>query len=196
MVAEKEDYALPVKVLPYILSHDVPVFIYAGDHDYLLHHTSLEKSLDRMIWNGARGFFRDPSVQPMTPWYGNGSDVLGHVAHARGLTYVRVERAGHLVGMDQPMTMMALVRMVVESGGRGREVTVDAGWAERNWERWREGRRKRQEAGEGEAVVTATTSILTDGEGDKSGGGEEEVQREIAVRVAEVGEGLRKRDMR
>ncbi|KAJ3211252.1 Cell death protease [Dinochytrium kinnereticum] len=156
MVVEKEEYMGPIKILPAILAKGIPVIMFNGERDFLHHYVGLERALDRMVWNGARGLLSSPKTTPLTPWLQN-TTLLGHIASSRGLTYIRIARAGHLVGMDQPASLFAVAAALVEGkSGYTVDVKVDRGWAARNAGRLEKGRLRGalgdEEEGEGGVV--------------------------------------------
>lgn len=92
-----------VTLLPSLIESGVPVLVFAGDKDLLCNHIGLERMASQLTWRGARGF--DTQAQEYT--------VAG--AHAgtwrasRGLSYVRVADASHMVGFDKPVVMHDLM---------------------------------------------------------------------------------------
>ncbi|KAJ3376211.1 Cell death protease [Allomyces arbusculus] len=97
--------ASAVTLLPALLKH-VRVYLYSGDQDYICNHLGTERMVDRLEWNGHVGWpaagldVRKVAVQ---------GRVFGQRQQADNLTYVRVFNASHMVPINEPAGMLALV---------------------------------------------------------------------------------------
>ncbi|KAJ3113706.1 hypothetical protein HDU96_003035 [Phlyctochytrium bullatum] len=156
MMNEREQYDRPIKVLPKIMGKGVPVIVYAGELDFLHHYVGIERAIARMKWNGAQGLTSHPSITPFVPWTVGSMEsptLLGYVAKARGLTYLRISKAGHVVGSDQPLSLFAVLSATLAeaktvatyNGWEDSRARFDVSWFTKNWERWRKGIRKGEE---------------------------------------------------
>ncbi|KAJ3063249.1 Cell death protease [Podochytrium sp. JEL0797] len=108
--------------LPALVASGVKVLIFNGDLDLIVNFVGVEQAIGNLTWGGAKGF-QNPSI----PWTINGT-TAGLYSSERGLTYVRVQGAGHMVAADQPVSGLALlqellsdrmVANVVANGGVG-----------------------------------------------------------------------------
>ncbi|ORZ32409.1 Alpha/Beta hydrolase protein [Catenaria anguillulae PL171] len=93
-------------LLPQLAARNVPVLIYNGDADIICNHAGNELMLSQLVWRGAVGFGRPLKRYVPKGWW---SSVGGHVS-ARGIGYVRVNEAGHMVPFNKPWESLAMVR--------------------------------------------------------------------------------------
>ncbi|KAJ1535905.1 Cell death protease, partial [Cladochytrium tenue] len=102
-----------VQVIPRLIAAGVPVLLYDGDLDFILHYVGYERAIGNMTWGNATGLSTPVPAEPN--WTPDGSSsALGRIVMAdRGLTYVRVSGAGHLVPQDAPATGLALAKLLV-----------------------------------------------------------------------------------
>ncbi|ODV90477.1 hypothetical protein CANCADRAFT_15892, partial [Tortispora caseinolytica NRRL Y-17796] len=89
-----------VDLLPDLLQ-SVPILFFNGDKDLICNHYGNERLIANLEWNGDVGF-RESAKKEM--WSFNGSDV-GEYTFDRGLTYLRVYNASHMVPVDYPEQM-------------------------------------------------------------------------------------------
>ncbi|KAJ3195834.1 hypothetical protein HK101_010928 [Irineochytrium annulatum] len=92
-------------VIPKLIDAGLAVYLINGDLDYILHYVGLERTIGNMTWAGSEGF---PSDAPLRPWSVDGTQ-LGLRTYARGLTYFRVFKAGHMVPLDQPAAALSIL---------------------------------------------------------------------------------------
>ncbi|KAK5654879.1 hypothetical protein OQA88_6916 [Cercophora sp. LCS_1] len=90
--------------LPHVIDATKNVIISHGDRDYILFSNSTLLGIQNMTWGGAQGFQNKPTEPffvPSDSFYDPtalaGSGVMGTVISERGLTYVGVTGAGHMV---------------------------------------------------------------------------------------------------
>lgn len=97
---EPEEQA-SVTLLPELLDRGVEVLINAGDQDLICNHVGLERMLDSLTWKGQTGFSQPAATGGQT-WYVN-EQPTGKWLSERGLTYVKVYNASHMVPFDLPV---------------------------------------------------------------------------------------------
>ncbi|KNE57924.1 hypothetical protein AMAG_04764 [Allomyces macrogynus ATCC 38327] len=97
--------ASAVTLLPALLKH-VRVYLYSGDQDYICNHLGTERMVDRLEWNGHVGW---PVAGLETRKVAVQGRVFGQRQQADNLTYVRVFNASHMVPINEPAGMLALV---------------------------------------------------------------------------------------
>ncbi|KAJ3405891.1 Cell death protease [Chytriomyces hyalinus] len=86
----------PITFLPMLIERGIKVIIYNGDSDLLVNYVAQEQAFGNMTWNGSKGFQNDP-----TQWTVN-SLPAGLKWVERGLSYIRVFGAGHMVVANDP----------------------------------------------------------------------------------------------
>lgn len=90
-----------VDLMPDILK-DVPVLIFSGAEDLICNHIGTEDMIDKLEWNGGKGFEVTPgNWAPRRNWTFEGEDA-GFWQTARNLTYVVFNEASHMVPFDYP----------------------------------------------------------------------------------------------
>ncbi|KAJ1568947.1 Cell death protease, partial [Cladochytrium tenue] len=105
-------------VLPDLLDSGLPVLIYEGDLDYVLNYVGLERAIGILTWGNATGFTTGvPATENWTP-DGETTPAGRIVADDRGLTYIRVSGAGHMVPVDRPAAALGLLRELVKLSGQ------------------------------------------------------------------------------
>ncbi|KAG6379586.1 hypothetical protein JVT61DRAFT_10091 [Boletus reticuloceps] len=100
-------------------AHDVSIVIYSGNDDSVPHFGSQSGSLANFLlqlanmriyinttFGGIQGFTRKPE----TPWYNDAGEFAGIVHQERGWKCVLVANAGHLLGNNNPISALTLVR--------------------------------------------------------------------------------------
>ncbi|KNE59101.1 hypothetical protein AMAG_03444 [Allomyces macrogynus ATCC 38327] len=97
--------ASAVTLLPALLKH-VRVYLYSGDQDYICNHLGTEMMVDRLEWNGHVGW---PAAGMDARKVAVQGRVFGQRQQADNLTYVRVFNASHMVPINEPAGMLALV---------------------------------------------------------------------------------------
>ncbi|EJD07280.1 alpha/beta-hydrolase [Fomitiporia mediterranea MF3/22] len=83
---------------------NVPVVIYNGNDDSVVHHFTNEIVIQNTTFGGIQGFTK----RPQTPFTDADGNVLGLVHQERGLTYVIVEHSGHEVPEFNPKAALVL----------------------------------------------------------------------------------------
>lgn len=90
-----------VNFLPKLLE-EVPVLLFSGDKDLICNHVGTEAMIDRMSWNGGKGFEISPGVvAPRRDWTFE-NQAAGTYQEARNLTYVVFYNSSHMVPFDYP----------------------------------------------------------------------------------------------
>ncbi|EFR03546.1 carboxypeptidase Y [Nannizzia gypsea CBS 118893] len=85
-------------LMPGILDK-IPVLIYAGDADYICNWLGCMAWTDALMWKGHLGFKHQKLEKVNHSVTGK---AFGEVKHHKGLAFLRVYGAGHLVPYDQP----------------------------------------------------------------------------------------------
>jgi carboxypeptidase D len=97
-------------VIPGVIDRTQNVIIGHGLQDYVCIADGTLLAIQNMTWGGKLGFQSRPSTPLVLPSYPNrdfatmagGSGTLGVVHSERGLTYLEVATAGHMMGADEP----------------------------------------------------------------------------------------------
>ncbi|KAG9311821.1 alpha beta-hydrolase [Chiua virens] len=114
-------------------AHGVSIIIYSGNDDSLVPHFGsqglfpLFSSMLRLrtycayntTFGGIQGFTRKPA----TPWYNDAGKFGGIVHQERGWKYVLVDQAGHLLGYNNPISALTLVREFIFGSNQAGLVT-------------------------------------------------------------------------
>ncbi|CAO3637026.1 unnamed protein product [Cunninghamella blakesleeana] len=80
-----------------LLNNDIPVFMYAGDADYICSWYGIQAVLDQIEFKNQQEYRNDQ----LKPWHANGKEA-GQIQQGGGLTFLRIYDAGHFVPTDQP----------------------------------------------------------------------------------------------
>ncbi|KAI8321753.1 alpha/beta-hydrolase, partial [Martensiomyces pterosporus] len=100
----RDDNSPPAStLLENILDH-IPVLFFVGDADFLCNYIGIEWMIGNMTWAGTKGL---SDAAKGVDWKINGGAV-GRVESDRGLTYVRIFNASHMVGVDKPRELLDL----------------------------------------------------------------------------------------
>ncbi|KDE04968.1 hypothetical protein, variant [Microbotryum lychnidis-dioicae p1A1 Lamole] len=86
-----------VQLLPKLLD-EIPVLLFAGDQDLICNHLGIERLIEGLTWKGETGF----GTEKAKDWSVNGKPA-GQWTTARGLTYVKITDASHMVPYDRPL---------------------------------------------------------------------------------------------
>lgn len=90
-----------VTFLPELIEQ-VPVLLFSGDKDLICNHVGTEAMIERLQWNGGKGFEASPGVQnAKQDWMFEG-EPAGTWQEARNLTYVVFYNSSHMVPFDYP----------------------------------------------------------------------------------------------
>ncbi|CAG8799748.1 20242_t:CDS:2, partial [Gigaspora rosea] len=97
------DFMKPFHILlPPLLENGIHILIYAGDADFICNWIGNDAWTKELEWSGKQGFndvkTRRWKVQ------GDKSTYAGEVRSHKGLTFLRVFEAGHMVPYDKPRT--------------------------------------------------------------------------------------------
>ncbi|KAK6333649.1 hypothetical protein TWF730_003833 [Orbilia blumenaviensis] len=91
---------VPAGVLGRVVDRSERTIVAHGLLDFILIADGTLISLNNMVWGGQRGFSKKPSNKFVVPYDGQGE--LGIWHEERGLTYIEVRLAGHMVPQYQP----------------------------------------------------------------------------------------------
>ncbi|OLL24100.1 Carboxypeptidase Y A [Neolecta irregularis DAH-3] len=92
-----DEYKPTPPYISYLLDHGVNVLIYAGTYDWICNYIGNERWTLNFEWSGKYGF----RAQRLREWTVDGN-VAGLTRKYKGLTYVEVSGAGHMVPYDKP----------------------------------------------------------------------------------------------
>ena len=83
--------------LPPMLDAGIEVMIYAGVEDLICNWLGNYRWVNSLPWVGAEAW----ATSELKPWFVDGSQA-GEVRQVKGLTFVKVAGAGHMVPMVSP----------------------------------------------------------------------------------------------
>eukprot|EP00238_Polyblepharides_amylifera_P015592 CAMPEP_0196573886 /NCGR_PEP_ID=MMETSP1081-20130531/3705_1 /TAXON_ID=36882 /ORGANISM="Pyramimonas amylifera, Strain CCMP720" /LENGTH=454 /DNA_ID=CAMNT_0041891733 /DNA_START=28 /DNA_END=1392 /DNA_ORIENTATION=- len=108
-----QDWMLDVElVVPSILRAGVRVLIYAGDQDFVCNWLGNQRWTRQMMWPGHAAF----NSAPVRPWTAAGGlEPAGEFQTAKGLTFIKVFRSGHMVPRDQPEAAFDMIRRFIQN---------------------------------------------------------------------------------
>jgi len=86
------------------------ILSFVGNLDVVTNHIGVNKVMDNLNWNGAKGF----RVRKRVIWNNKFREVLGYIKSHKNLTSVIIRKASHGCGVDQPEAVWKLVRAFVE----------------------------------------------------------------------------------
>lgn len=89
--------------------YNLPVLVYAGDHDYICNWLGNYFWTNALDWSGKSGF----NSAPYTFWKPNGKAV-GEIKNYKHFTFLRVYDAGHMVPHDQPEVSLAMLNKWIQ----------------------------------------------------------------------------------
>ncbi|KAJ2968602.1 hypothetical protein NQ176_g9098 [Zarea fungicola] len=93
------DWMLPIfKVVPGLLEQ-IPVLIYAGDADFICNWLGNRAWTDKLEWAGQKAY-AEAKIKNLT--IAGSSKPYGKVKSAKGLTFMQIFEAGHMVPFDKP----------------------------------------------------------------------------------------------
>jgi len=90
-----------VSNISYILTNDInpiPILLYNGQDDLIVNYPGSFGWITEMEWDGNLGFRN----APRNPWYAPNGTLYGWYRQYDNLTFVTVNKAGHMVPADQP----------------------------------------------------------------------------------------------
>ncbi len=88
-----------------VLDQGRRVVVYSGKEDYICNYLGGSEWTNVTQWKNQDEFEKASLV----PWQDGEGEVFGQVKSGGGLSFVQVERAGHMVPMDQPIAVSSLV---------------------------------------------------------------------------------------
>ena len=91
-----------------ILDHDVGVFVYSGDKDYICNWKGGEAWTNRVFWSKQDEF----RTARYNRWVVNG-EIAGEYKRSGKLTFMKVFDAGHMVPMDQPVRALEMFKSFI-----------------------------------------------------------------------------------
>ena len=92
------------KALPAVLEAGVTVLVYVGVDDFICNVAGQDAWIKTLKYAGHDEF----NEMQMQPWRIDGK-IVGEAKSSKGLTYVKVHDAGHMVPMDQPAVALAML---------------------------------------------------------------------------------------
>jgi len=87
-----------------ILEAGVPMLIYHGANDFIVNWIGGQDWTNALVWSGTAGFARSANTT-----YTVDGEAVGSYKSYGGLTFMKLENAGHLVPMDVPKTALDMV---------------------------------------------------------------------------------------
>ena len=110
-VDEMKDYSGFVADL---LNAGIPALIYAGDVDFICNYLGNKAWTTELEWNHGDEF----KAALDRPWKINHDDAkpVGLARSAKGLTFMQVFDAGHMVPTDQPVVALHLIQNFIKGG--------------------------------------------------------------------------------
>jgi carboxypeptidase C (cathepsin A) len=99
------------EVLPKLID-EIAVLLYNGDKDIICNYVGMENSLDNMVWRKSKGFGNAKTVEFRR---GAGNETLvGEYRQARGLSYMKIFDAGHMVPFNQPEGSLLMIQQFLK----------------------------------------------------------------------------------
>jgi len=95
--------------IPIILAENISVLIYSGTNDWICNYEGGQRWLTAMTWPGQDAYNKAPEID----WTVKGQ-VAGKSKSAKGLTFLEVYNAGHMVPMNQPANALEMVRLFID----------------------------------------------------------------------------------
>ncbi|KAJ4351021.1 Cell death protease [Ascochyta clinopodiicola] len=90
-----------IRFLPELLA-EVPITLFSGDKDMICNHVGTEAMINKMSWNGGKGFELTPGVLSSKRDWAFEGEPAGTYQEARNLTYVVFYNSSHMVPFDYP----------------------------------------------------------------------------------------------
>ncbi|XP_064395580.1 serine carboxypeptidase S10 family member 1-like [Halichondria panicea] len=94
-----------------VLDQGRRVVVYSGKEDYICNYLGGSEWTNVTQWKNQDEFEKASLV----PWQDGEGEVFGQVKSGGGLSFVQVERAGHMVPMDQPIAALDILDHLVNS---------------------------------------------------------------------------------
>ena len=100
-----------------ILDKGINVLVYHGIMDMLLPAAGMAKALDNIPWSGQTRWWNETAKKPY--WRIDTetklSELMGYRQHYKGLTFVTVRNAGHMVPKNQPRWSLQILQDFIAS---------------------------------------------------------------------------------
>jgi len=96
--------------LPNVLKSGASVLVYSGVEDFVCNYMGGNDWVKNLKWSGQGGF----NAQPTKTWAVNGA-TAGRAKAFHGLTWLEVDKAGHLAPMDQPANTLDMFSRFVHN---------------------------------------------------------------------------------
>merc|ERR1712224_332281 len=87
-----------------LLEAHVPILVYHGANDFIVNWLGGQSWTNALKWSGSTAFRRAPNETYMLS-----GTVVGSYKTASGLTFMKIDNAGHLVPMDQPAAALDML---------------------------------------------------------------------------------------
>jgi serine carboxypeptidase-like clade 4 len=97
--------------IPSLLHNNYTVLVYSGMLDYICNWVGGEYWTTKLRWAGQTAF----NNANYTKWVVDGKHLAGYARSAKGLTFLKVEAAGHMVPMDQPASALDMLRRFLKN---------------------------------------------------------------------------------
>eukprot|EP00898_Chlorokybus_atmophyticus_P001230 jgi/Chlat1/2107/Chrsp17S02698 len=96
-------------IIPPMLEDGVRVLIYAGEADFICNYVGNQRWVSAMPWSGQQEY----NAARERKWTVDGQ-YAGLARAAKGLTFLRIAAAGHMVPMDQPKNALEMLKAFVK----------------------------------------------------------------------------------
>ncbi|KAJ6456224.1 serine carboxypeptidase [Mycena vitilis] len=114
--AQMDSFRLTQNYVGGLLERGIRVLIYVGTYDWICNWVGNERWTLALEWSGQAEF----AAEPLRPW-ALGSDFskgrAGLARSAKGLTFVTIDAAGHMVPYDKPKEALDLVQRWISGTG-------------------------------------------------------------------------------
>lgn len=97
------------KDVAYALTNGLSAMFYVGQDDFIVNSANAQNWIGNLTWKGQQAFYD----APMQPWIMNNGSTVGLAKQAQGLTYVVVDKAGHIAPMQQIDATSEMVRRFI-----------------------------------------------------------------------------------
>ncbi|KAF9196620.1 Cell death protease [Haplosporangium sp. Z 27] len=111
----KDPSVVPKYFIGSLLDRGLKITFYTGLLDSVVPHTLTESVIRELTWKGHKGFLHSKMTEAtMTPIItGHPTKQTGRWHSERGLSYVVVNKAGHMVPRDDPVTAYWMMKNVI-----------------------------------------------------------------------------------
>ena len=100
-----------------LLDNGINVLVYHGIMDMLLPASGMAKALDNIPWSGQTQWWNETAKKPY--WKVDAetkrSELMGYRQQHKGLTFVTVRNAGHMVPRNQPRWSLQILQDFIAS---------------------------------------------------------------------------------